>query len=768
MFWQHRENKGLSPKKNSDGRESLSDQRPDPKSTPEAVPAEGPLAAYQQEIETGEGGEFDPLLECLVFLTHYYDLPRSREALCVGLPMKDHKLTPHLFIRASERAGFHAQVQKRSIASLPDSVLPVVLACKDGGNLVLSGRFSGKRAGDRPYCEIWDPGTGAVEKIEPGRLEQRYSGYLILVHPEFEDSWRKQSTMAVASGSWFWGTLRKHWWGFSQVVLATVMINLFALTSPLFIMTVYDRVIPNNAVETLWVLAIGAATVFGFDFLIRYLRAYFIDHSGRNIDVILATRIFDQILNIKLQNRPNMAGSFANTVKEYESLREFFTSATLAIFVDLPFAFLFILVIWLVGGPMAFVPLVMGTLLLAVTLLLQFPLNKATKRNFGDLSAKHGVLVETITGLETLKAVGGDTPMRERWEGYVGSTAKTALQARLISTFGVSLTTVGVQLVTVLVVVIGALQVAEGAITQGAVVASVLLSGRAMAPLSQLSALLTRLHQSLEAYHGLSGVMKMPVERPAHAPYLHRSQLTGGIIFEKVDFSYPGTEQPILKQVSFSIAAGEKVAIVGRVGSGKSTILKQILGLYDPAGGTIMIDGSELHQIDPADLRRGIGYVPQEAMLFRGTVRDNITVARPHASDALVMRAAFLSGVDEYVSHHPLGFDMPIGEQGAGVSGGQRQAIAIARALLHQPPILLFDEPTSATDNRGEELFKQRMLPVLSESTLVLVTHKASLLTMADRIIVMDGGRIRADGPKEVVLKALADGLIRGDARGEG
>ncbi|WP_235045494.1 ATP-binding cassette domain-containing protein [Methylophaga lonarensis] len=380
---------------------------------------------------------------------------------------------------------------------------------------------------------------------------------------------------------------------------------------------------------------------------------------------------------------------------------------------------------------------------------------------FRHSGQKSATLIETLTGLETIKSLGAETPVQRKWEQNIGFIAKFSQRARLLSSTAVNLTTFIQQMTTIAVVVYGVFLITENEITMGALIASTILTGRALAPMGQLASILGRYHQSKAALHSLNTLMNLPVERPNGREFLHREAFKGGLQFKEVTFRYP--EQPIdaLSNVSFRIEPGEKVAIIGRIGSGKSSIEKLILGLYEPNAGAVLLDGTDLRQIDPVDLRRSVGYAPQDVVLFYGSVRDNIAIGAPYADDQAILKAAELAGVTEFVNRHPSGFDMQVGERGEGLSGGQRQSIAVARALLMDPPMLVLDEPTNAMDNSTEERFKSKLTQVLENKTLLLVTHRASLLSLVDRIIVMDQGKLVADGPREQIMTALKSGHIR-------
>jgi ATP-binding cassette, subfamily C, bacterial LapB len=715
-----------------------------------------PSAAETWPPRAAAAGTDDPLLACLVVLAQLLERPTSAEALKAGLPLTDGRITPELAIRAVERAGLSAGLVRRSLGRISDLTLPCVLLLEDRGACVLVGLLPGERA----QVAMPEVGHGAIE-LPLADLAARYSGYALFARPRLRFDRRAEQLEGVEAASWFWGTLAQAWPIYAEVFLAAVLINLFALASPLFIMNVYDRVVPNHAIETLWVLAAGAATVFGFDFVLRNLRGYFVDSAGRIADLKLASRIFEQVMGLRMAARPPSAGAFANNLREFESLREFFTSATVVTVVDLPFVLLFIAIVWLIGGPIALVPAVAVPLVIGFGLILQVPLHRIVRRAFQEAAQKHGVLVESINGLETIKSIRAEGRMQRNWEQFVSATATSGVRARLLSGLGVNVSMLAQNLVTIGVVIFGVYRIGEGLLTVGGLVACTIITGRAMAPLAQVAGLLTRYHQARAAYDALDKVMALAVERPAQTRFLHRPQLQGAVAFQGVSFAYPGQKQPALDQVSFALRPGERVGLVGRVGSGKTTIEKLVLGLYEPDQGAVLIDGTDLRQIDPADLRRNIGCVLQDVVLFHGTIRDNITLGAPFVDDDTVLRAARIAGVEDFVARHPLGFDLNVGERGDGLSGGQRQAVAVARALLLDPAILVFDEPTSAMDHGAEGRLKQRLEQVLPHRTLLLVTHRASLLSLVERLIVLDGGRVVADGPRPDIMKALAAGQIR-------
>jgi len=721
------------------------------------IEPEGPEKSVKEwSIAPSQVDYEDPLLTCLSLVAGLLERPISREALKSGLPRASEQFTPELAIRAADRAGLTAKVMRRpKLDQILAVSLPCILLLKASNACVLIGYP------DSNTAEIVVAEGGGTRTLPIDELEAQYTGHAIFLRPEFKFDARASDIRLSNPRRWFWGTLAQFWPIYSHVLLASILINTFAIASPLFIMNVYDRVVPNNAIETLWVLAIGVATVFTFEFIMRNMRTYFVDVAGKNADIIIASRLLERVMAMRLDQKPPSTGALANNLREFESLREFFTSGTIVAIVDLPFIFLFIGVIWMIAGPIAFIPLTVVPVVILVGCILQFPLRSVIERTLSESSQKHAILVETIDGIETIKTTSAEGHVQRTWERFVGLTAESSGQARFISGIATTFSQLAIQMSTVMVVIYGVYRIVDGEITIGALIAATILTGRSLAPLSTIAAMLTRLQQSRAALKALDTIMKVPVERSSDKAFLHRPTLSGQMQFDKVSFKYPRQENAALDQLSFNIEPGERVGILGRIGSGKSTVARLLIGLYEPAEGAVLMDGTDIRQIDPADLRRNVGYVAQDNYLFFGSVRDNITFGAPHMDDRSIFRAAALAGVTDFLRNHPHGFDLQVGERGMSLSGGQRQAITIARAMLLDPPILVLDEPTSCMDNSSEAAFKARLIETLEDKTLLLITHRSSLLSLVDRLIVVDNGKVMADGKKEDVLEALKRGHIR-------
>ncbi len=661
-------------------------------------------------------------------------------------------MTPGVFCEAAAKAGLKTALRKyRTPAGISPDVLPVVLLLKDRGACLLYGCDA--RNGT---AEIFDPAARRKTQVPLTELQEKITGQAIYIRP--------QETEPATEGArrcrrhWFGALIRENLGLYRNVLIAAALINLFALTSPVFIMNVYDRVIPNNALETGWVLGIGALTVYVFDFLIRTLRGRFIDIAARKTDILAARRIYDHLLNMRLADRPASSGSFASMLKDFDSVRDFLTSASVTAIVDLPFTLMFLAIIWLVGGPIA---LMLAGLILVVVLsglALQIPLRAAVGQAAHASERRHGMLVETITGLETVKAAGADGRLRARYGEATAQQARCAQDSRFWSAMSGNIAAFCQQSATIITVLIGMYMVRDAALTTGGLIACVILGGRAIAPIGQIANLMTRYHQAVNAYRALDGFMHKPVERHETARFLHRPDLKGKIAFEKISFTYPQGGRPALEEISFTIEPGERVGIVGRSGSGKSTIARLMLGLYTPDRGAIRLDDTDDRQIDPADRRRTIGYIAQDVVLFSGTIRENIALGCPQAGEAEILRAAQAAGVETFVRHHPMGYDAPVGERGDRLSGGQKQAVALARAILTAPRVLVCDEPTNAMDVQAEHAFRAHIeTEARTEGrSLILITHRQPLLDLVDRLILIGEGRILADGKKADVLEALS------------
>lgn len=696
------------------------------------------------------------LLDCLLLLARAHHINVTTETLLAGLPLVGNTLSPSLFARAAKRAGLSSKIHRRELAQLNDALFPAILLLQQNQACLVLAFDKARNQFNVVFPELGD----AVVTVDADALNERYAGQVIYARPEERFDARAADITKQRQGHWFWSVLNEHRHLYRDVLLTALLINFFALISPLFVMNVYDRVVPNHATDTLWVLAIGMLIAMSADFVLRMMRAWFVDLAASRVDVTLSATIMERVLGMKLSERPASVGSFASGLQSFESIRNFISSATILALVDLPFVLLFLVVVLLISWPLIFPILIGVAVVMIYTAAVQHKMHLLSENSMQASAQRNATLVESLTSMETLKTLGAEGRMQAIWEKSTLLVSRVGVKMRLLSGSVTTSTLWVQQAVSVVMIIVGVYQIIEGNLTQGGLIAAYMLSSRIMAPIAQTSALLMQYHNAATALQSLTAIMEKPVERPAGAQWISRPRLQGAIEFKNVTFKYPQDDREVLRGVSFAIQPGERVAILGRNGSGKTTLEKMIAGLYEPTTGTVLIDGIDIRQLDPAELRRNIGYVAQDVNLFFGSLRDNIAMSATNATDEAILEAVRLSGLTEFVNLHPMGLAMPVGEHGQLLSGGQRQAVSVARALLNDPPVLLMDEPTGAMDHTSEEEFKRNIAQYAAKKTLLVITHRTSLLELVNRIIVIDGGKIVADGAKEQVVEALRQGRI--------
>ena len=695
----------------------------------------------------------DPLLTCLVELTRIHGRPQSAQALVAGLPLVDHKLSLTLLPRAAARAQMSARLVRRELDGMPAGLLPAILVLKDGRACLLLAADSGR------FVIQYPESPGEVE-VDAAALRELYAGLAYFVRPRFRFEGRVKDKAEARARHWFWDVVLENSRLYRDALVAALLINVFALAMPLFTMNVYDRVVPNNATDTLWVLALGIVLTLVFNLVLTSVRAHVVDTASKHVDVKLSARIMERVLDLRMESRPVSVGSFAANLRSFESVRDFIASASLTTLVDLPFVLLFLAVLCWVS-PWMLIPAILAiVVVVVVSFVSQARMAKLIGQQFQAGAQRNATLVESLSALDTIKALNAQSIAQRQWEESTQYLARLGTRIKTISSVTVNFVQTMQQLVTVIIIVIGAYLIQDAQLSMGGIIAASMISGRCLAPLGQVAGLMMQYQNARTSLSSIDNYMKMPVERPAEKSFLPRPFLEGEIELRDVGFSYPQSSQPSLHGVNLKIRKGEKVGIIGRIGSGKTTLEKVMLGLYAPTSGTVLVDGIDIKQIDPTDLRRAIGYVPQDPVLFYGSLRHNLTMGAPFADERQIVAVAEAAGIDGFVNEHPQGYDMIIGERGDSLSGGQRQSIAIARALINNPPVLLLDEPSSNMDNESESGLKRRLKAIASDKTLVLITHRTSLLDLVDRLIVVDNGRIVADGPKDQVVEALRHGRI--------
>lgn len=673
-----------------------------------------------------------------------------------ALPIDDPQQTQaakNWLLQAMLRRGLSAAWQHMPLAQFGSALMPAVLQLRSGMAVVCQRK-------DNHYSVILPALGDTPVRMTAAELDQAYVGTALLFKQQAIVDNRADDLISVAGKHWFWHTI----WGFKRYIAEaaalSLIINILALSLSLFTMTVYNRVLPNQAYVTLWTMAIGVGIALVFELSARVARAWVLDRAGKKVDLVLGARIYRQVLATRLESRAQSSGAFANIVSSFDMVREFVTSASLTAVADLPFSILFLVVIYIVGGPLVWVVLGAMIVVTLIALYIQIPMHKHTQATHQLSTTRHGLIVESLDNLETVKALRAEHVLAAKHDAASVQLASLGMQSRQLSSTASTLIQGVQQATTVLLMLWGAHLVGEGVISMGAIIATVMLTGRTLMPISVLSNLAMRFQTARSAMQSLNKVMSAPVERDPSRTYMQASGWKTEIECRNASFKYKPNLPPAIEALDLTIAAGERVAILGRMGSGKSTLLRLLVGLYTPTGGDVTIDGVDVRQIDPSDLRSRMALVTQEPRLMYGSLRDNLLLATPHATDDELLRVAEITGVKQIAARHPLGFGMPVGERGDTLSGGQKQAIALARALLAKPRVLLLDEPTSGMDMGSERTVLNALRPITHGRTVIIVTHKPALLEFVDRIIIFDDGVKVADGPKETIIAALNAGKV--------
>lgn len=700
------------------------------------------------------------LFDNLIYFLKHYHKSVSANTLIEGFPLKQNEKIPDmisiyngkpLFVSIARKAGFKSKYVKKKFKDISSLILPAIIILKDSTSCILE-----KIDRERNIAIIHVNEFEEIkEEIELSEIEDLYNGEMFLLKKEYFESELKPNLLEKNNEHWFWGTVKKNFSIYKDVVIASILINIFVLLTPFFVMNVYDRVVPNFALETLWAMAIGICIIYIFDLVTKFIRAYYIDISSKKVDIIVSSKLFDKILNIKLEHKPKSIGSFANNIKDFELIKSFFSSSTIAVLVDLPFSILFLVAIYYISGNIVMVPLFFIALIMIYSFFIRRPLHKSIEASNEAVSYKNGILIESLNALETIKSLGASGHLRWKWEESTADISTKSLLTKMLTTSITNINAFFVQLTTVFVVIYGVYAISEKELTLGGLIAAVILGGRAIGPMGQFASLISNYEQAKTSYVMLENIMNLPEERESNKAAIHKEYIEGTFEFKDVSFFY-NENKKVLDNVSFSVKQGEKIAIIGKIGSGKSTIMKMIMKLYDSNEGEIILDGIEIKQIEPSDVRKNIAYVSQDTLLFNGTLKENILYKYPYENDDILIKATKTAQLLDFVNSHPQGFDLQVGERGDTLSGGQKKAISLARALVGNYSTLLLDEPTDSMDIATEKNLINALKDEIKDKTVLLTTHKSSMLDLVDRVIVIDNGRIVLDGEKNYVLSALA------------
>jgi len=691
----------------------------------------------------------DSLLESLYFMALFYQRHTSKDSLISSLPIHNNSMQVKDFIFSSKRIGLISRVVHRELRGISRLALPAVLILDKGRACVLLDiDFKTNEA------KVIIPGLSEGEiTVSIDDLDKEFTKEVIIIKPVYKFENKISNEIVIPKPKkWFWGALRANTAIYKKVIVAAIFINLFVLAMPLFMKNVFDRVLPNNAMETLLAMTFGIIFIMLFDLIFSLLRAYYLGKAGKKADLIMSNKIFDQLLNIRLSEKPNSTGQFVSRLQSFQSVRDFFTSATIATLVDIPFTILFLIVIFYFGGVLGWVSVATIVLVLLLSWSMKSKIKAVVEKSAKEEQLKQTTLNESVAGLEIIKSIRAQNRMKKNWDDSLNQTLYFGEKSQMMSQFTTLTTAFISKISNIAIIVLGVYLSIEGEMSMGGIIAAMMLNGRIIAPISQIVGMVIRYDQTILSMNNIEEIMGMEVEK-GDKNYISRPNLNGDIEFKDVTFSYKNQNFETLKNINLTIKKGEKVAILGKIGSGKSTLGKLIMNLYSPTKGSVLIDETDIRQIDPVDLRRSIGCVPQEPFLFMGTIKDNIAIGEQYVTDEEIIAASKSAGVHEFLGKHEAGYDLLVGERGEGLSGGERQSVTLARALITNPNIMLFDEPTNSMDKQTETAFLQRMKDLISDQTVIIITHKMSALSLVDRVIVLDDGKVIADGPKQSVLK---------------
>ena len=719
------------------------------------------MEEFREHIESS-------ILDSLVIFSKLHGKGYSAEVLSEGLPIAEGETAPKLFSvkptgsralfsRAAKRAGFKTSISKLSLDELSSLVLPCIILLKTKDPNEVNACILESIDDMREYAFVIFPEVGeVVSKVKLEDLKKEYFGMAFFLKREYRFDSDDFKLIDNKQKHWFWDTINTIKYIYKDVLLASLVINLFMIATPIFTMNVYDRVIPTSAFDTLWIFALGVIVVYMIDLGLRFIRTYLLEVAGKKADIIMSSIIFEKVLDLKISAIPKPAGSFANVLKEFESIRSFMASSTISILIDMPFVVIFLFTIFFVAGHLVWVTVISIIVIITYTFSVKSKMLESVKETSGAGSLKNGVLIESISNLETIKSLNALSLFQYKWEEATGEIADKGIKTKTLSAAIGTVSAFVTQLNTVLLIIFGAYMVDAQSLTTGALVATVIMSGRALGPMGQVAGMIAYYQHIVSAYQSIENVMNLECEHPADKQFVRRPAFKGAIEFKNVSFSYPGTGFKQLINVNIKIEAGEKVAILGKVGSGKSTLQKLILGFYYQDEGSVLIDGIDVKQIDPVEIRSNISYMAQENILFAGTARSNIMIKNNKANDFELLKAAEISCASEFINKHPKGFEMPVVERGENLSGGQAQAITLARTVIDDSALFILDEPTKSFDSGTTQKVLNNLKEFLKNKTLILITHTPSNLALVDRIIVMDSGKVAMDGPRDEIMAKLS------------
>ena len=683
-----------------------------------------------------------PLLFSLKYILDFYFGEISLNTI-VSFSAKSNKgFTQELAIDVIKEVGLFGVARDMKALDIPNHFLPCIIFDEKDSPYILRKKSK--------ECYLYDPITNSEIKKDISYLKNFKKAILV-----FRDSKKEKILDEIKGKDWFWNPIKKFWKSYVEIGILTLFINIFALALPLFSMSVYDRVVPNNATETLFVLAIGVVIILLFDVFFKSVRNYIIEKVGKELGVYLEEELLKRVLSIQSQYDNMLVGTKANLFRELALIKDFFATKSIVQVIDFPFFFLAVAVIFIISPMIALVPLLVAILVIVFNFAMQVPISNLSKKNIENIQAKHSFLVETIQGSEIIKLSNARSTKLFNWRNIIAVTDSITHKIQSLNVFSMNLSQTVIQFVTLLVIIVGVFEIANKNLSVGGLIAVTILSSRAMVPVIQVSMMAIKLKEIKESLNNINDFWHLPLENDKNIE-IGLGEIKGNIEFKNVDFYYKNSKYPSLENCNIKIKEGERVGIIGQTGAGKSTFLRILTGLDSPTKGSVYLDGHEISTIHPIEIRQNIGVMPQDPFLFSGTLKENIELSTPISKEKL-MELIKITGLEDLVKKSGQGDGLQVGERGCNLSVGQRHLVALARALLNNPPILLLDEPTTGLDVGLEKTLITHMKEILNNKTLIVITHRFAALDLVDRVIVLNQGRVVADGPKNAVLASLQE-----------
>jgi len=692
------------------------------------------------ELEEQKQREDFPLLYSLKYILDFYFGDISLETIQNFSAKSTLGFTPEIAIDVANEVGLSA-IEKDILASeIPSHFFPCIILDKNDNPFVYIKK-------DRDVY-LYNPKTKEQIKENPSFLKHFKKAILI-----FRDAKKEKMLNETRSKSWFWNPVKTFWRSYIEIGFLTFFINIFALAVPLFTMSVYDRVVPNNAVETLFVLAFGVVIILLFDIYFKSVRNHIIEKVGKKLGVYLEEELMKRMLNLKSEYDNMLIGSKANLFRELSQIKDFFATKSILQIIDLPFFFMAVIVIFIISPAVAAVPLIVAIIIIIFNVIMQIPIANLSKKNIENIQSKNSYLVETLQGSEIIKLSNASSTKLFNWRSLVAVTDNIGHKIQSLNVFSMNLSQTVVQFVTMAVIVVGVFEIANKNLTVGGLIAVTILSSRAMVPVIQTSMMVIRLKEIKESLNNINEFWHLPLENEKDVE-VGIGKLKGDIEFSDVSFFYKNSKYASIMDCNIKIKAGEKVGIIGQTGAGKTTFLRLLTGLDTATNGSIYLDGHEISTLHPVEVRQNVGVMPQEPFLFSGSLKENIEISKPISKERM-MALIKLTGLDELIKKSGQGDGLQVGERGSNLSVGQRHLVALARAILNDPPIMVLDEPTTGLDVGLEKTLIRHVKEMLEDKTLIVITHRFAALELVDRVIVLNNGKIVADGPKDKVLASL-------------